>query len=123
MNRTLLAGAFFGLTGVAAAAYANHGIDAALVDKVMSGVRLQQIHGLVLVATGFAAYGNLPGNMARRLKIAAVLFSLGIVLFSGNIYLSNFLGFTALKFLIPFGGITIIAGWLALMWAALSRKN
>jgi uncharacterized membrane protein YgdD (TMEM256/DUF423 family) len=123
MNWTLLAGAFFGLTGVAAAAYANHGIEAALVSKVMSGVRLQQVHGLVLVAAGFATYGNLPAKMVGRLKMMAAVFVLGIVLFSGNIYLSNFLGFKGLTFLIPVGGMVIMVGWLMLIWAGLAGKR
>ncbi len=118
MNKTLFLAAFFGLTAVAAGAYANHGIDPKNTVKVMSAVRLQQVHGLVILAIGLAGYAALPEGLANKLKIATVAFALGIILFSGNIYLIYFAGFKGLSFLVPFGGMTIMAGWVVLMWAA-----
>jgi len=122
MNLTLLLGAVLGLTAVAAGAYAHHGIDPKDTLKVMSAVRLQQVHGLVIVAAGLAFYSNLPTGLKRKLEIVAGLFTLGIVLFSGNIYLIYFVGFKALSFLVPYGGMIVIAGWVVLMWAAVRHR-
>ena len=118
MNKTLALAAFLGLTAVAAAAYANHGIDPKNTIKVISAVRLQQVHTLVILALGLAGYTALPEGLKGKFNIVTVLFTLGIVMFSGNIYLHYFLNFKALGFLVPFGGMTIMAGWLALGWAA-----
>ena len=122
MNYTLLFGAVFGLTAVAAGAYANHGIDSIDTVKVMSAVRLQQVHALVMVAAGLAFYSNLPDGLVRKLKIAVGLFALGIVLFSGNIYLNYFVGFKGLSFLVPYGGMMVMAGWLVIIWVAVRHR-
>jgi len=122
MNFTLLLGAVLGLTAVGAGAYAHHGIDPKDTLKVMSGVRLQQVHALVMVALGLAFYSNLPDALVRKLKIAAGLFALGIVMFSGNIYLNYFAGFKGLSFLVPYGGMMVMAGWVVIMWAAVRHQ-
>jgi len=85
----------------------------------MSAVRLQQVHGLVILALGLAGYMKLPDGLKGKFNFITGLFTLGIIMFSGNIYLHYFLNFKALSFLVPFGGLTIMAGWLALGWAAL----
>jgi len=122
MNKTLLLGAFLGLTGVIAGALVNHWVDPQNAGKVISAVRLQQIHALVIVAIGLSLYVALPDGLARNLKIAVGLFTLGIVLFSGGIYLRYFLGFSIEGTLIPIGGATVMVGWLALMWAGARNK-
>ncbi|WP_138380520.1 DUF423 domain-containing protein [Luteithermobacter gelatinilyticus] len=48
------------------------------------------------------------------LKLAALMFLLGIMLFSGNLYLHAFQEPYALSILIPVGGIFLMAGWLML---------
>lgn len=122
MNATLLLGAFFGLTATIAGALANHWVDPQYMGKVISAVRLHQIHSLAIIAIGLGLYGNLPGRLARMLKISAGLFGIGIVLFSGGIYLHYFLGFSGLSSLVPVGGTVVMVGWLALMWAALRGR-
>ncbi len=122
MNKTLLLGGFLGLTGVIAGALVNHWIDPQNAGKVISAVRLQQIHALVIVAIGLSFYAALPDGLARNLKIAVGLFTLGIALFSGGIYLRYFLGFSIEGILIPIGGTTVMAGWLAVMWAGFRHK-
>lgn len=122
MNPTLLIAALLGLTGVAAAAYANHAIAPENVNTVMLAVRSQQIHALVLLVAGLALHTGIPAPLKRKLKIAATLFVLGMLLFSGNIYLHYFANITAGKFLVPYGGMTIMAGWIVLVWAGLRHK-
>ena len=123
MNFTLLLGAVLGVTAVAAGAYAHHGIDPKDTLKVMSAVRLQQVHALVIVAAGLSFYCDLPDGLKRKLEVVAGLFTLGIVLFSGNIYLNYFASFKLLSFLVPYGGMIVIAGWVVLMWAAVRHRG
>jgi len=47
---------------------------------------------------------------------------LGIVLFSGNIYLNYFVGFKGLSFLVPYGGMMVMAGWLVIIWVAVRHR-
>ena len=122
MNKTLIAGGVFGLTAVAAGAYANHGVEPQHFSKVLSAVRLQQVHSLAILALGLALYANLPAGLASKLKIAAGIFGLGILLFSGGIYLHYFLGVGDLSFLVPIGGMVVMAGWVVVVWAAIKSK-
>jgi len=122
MNLPLLLGAFFGLTAVAAAALTNHRIDPDDVEKVMLAVRSQQLHAIVLVIFGFAAYLPLPSGLQRKINISTFLFTLGILLFSGVIYLKYFVGLSTIGFLVPFGGVTIMLAWLVLIWAGIVSR-
>ncbi len=117
MNLSLIVGAFFGLTAVAAGAYANHGVDPDDVKTVMLAVRYQQLHGIVMVIFGLAYYMPLPSGLQTKLNISAGFLTLGILLFAGIIYLKYFIGFSALGFLVPFGGGALMFGWAVLFWA------
>jgi uncharacterized membrane protein YgdD (TMEM256/DUF423 family) len=70
------------------------------------------VHAVALVALGGAAHGP----MLRPLVVSRVtlLFSVGIVIFSGSLYL---LAVTELRWLgaiTPIGGTAFIVGWLIL---------
>ena len=56
--------------------------------------------------------------------VTAVFFALGIILFSGSLYLFAFSGAKIAGFLTPIGGVCYILGWGTLMLAAfLSRDS
>lgn len=120
---TFLVGAVIGLTAVIAGALANHWVEPQYVGKVISAVRLQQVHGLVILAIGLAFYTNLPSSLVRMLKIAVGIFTLGILLFSGGIYLHYFLKIADLSFLVPIGGATVMVGWLVLIWVGFKHPT
>lgn len=113
----LLLAAFFGFTGVALGAFAAHGLRARLSSEYLAvfqtGVNYQLIHALALLAVALLAQ-HLPGRLAM---FAGSLFTLGILLFSGSLYLLTLSG---LKFGIvtPIGGLAFLGGWLCLGLAA-----
>lgn len=51
----------------------------------------------------------------------AFAFYLGILLFSGSLYLLALTGISSLGIITPFGGLSFITGWLLLALAALRR--
>jgi uncharacterized membrane protein YgdD (TMEM256/DUF423 family) len=65
----------------------------------------------------------------RFLKQAYRLFGLGIIMFSGSLYLlctRNVLGMDGLKILgpiTPVGGLLFVAGWVMLIFAALIKNK
>jgi uncharacterized membrane protein YgdD (TMEM256/DUF423 family) len=77
------------------------------------------------------ALGVLAGALLARTGIAApseawwasLLFAVGIVLFSGSLYLLAVSGTRWLGAVTPVGGVLFIAGWLALAWGILSARN
>lgn len=112
----LLAG-FFGLTGVALGAFAAHGLKSRLgadyLAVFQTGVHYQLIHALALIGVSLLAL-HVP---SRLLGAAGGLFVLGIVLFSGSLYLLTLTGIGKLGIITPFGGTAFLAGWICLILA------
>ena len=108
-----------GATGVGMAAYASHGLgfmaDAAAREAARStlqmAVQMQLLHALALLGVGVWA---LVGPRNRWVCSGAALMLLGVLLFSGLIYLRTFTGIEALRALVPWGGTCLMLGWLAL---------
>lgn len=114
----LLLAAFFGFTGVGLGAFAAHGLKERLSAEYLAifhtGVLYQLIHALALLAVALLAV-QIPG---RLMTCAGVAFALGIVLFSGSLYLLTLTGVTKLGIITPFGGLAFLIGWLMLGLAA-----
>jgi uncharacterized membrane protein YgdD (TMEM256/DUF423 family) len=130
MHRGFLsAGAILGALAVALGAFGAHGLenltdDSKTLHGFTTGVEYQMYHALALLAVGIL-FDKIPH---RLLGWAGTCFSLGVLLFSGSLYLLTFLKIqnsTATKFvgpITPLGGIFFIAGWVFLL-AAVTRKN
>jgi uncharacterized membrane protein YgdD (TMEM256/DUF423 family) len=115
MNVWLLVAAVNGFIAVAAGAFGAHGLKGRLDTHALSvfetGARYQMYHAL---AIGLAAIAS--RDSAARL--ACVLFLVGIILFSGSLYLLAVTDTRAFGFVTPFGGLAFLAGWAALTWSA-----
>ena len=111
--------AVFGLTGVAMAAYASHGLgftaDAALREATRStlqmAVQQQMFHALALLGVGMV---SLKAGGNRWICAAGGLFTVGVLLFSGLIYLRTFTGIETFRPFVPWGGPCLMLAWLAL---------
>ena len=83
-KRILLAAAVFGLLAVILGAFGAHGLKGSLTDAQLetwkTGVNYQFYHTLALLFLSLV-----PGN--KFVKTAFYAFTIGIVLFSGSIYL------------------------------------
>lgn len=120
----LLIAALSGLIAVALGAFGAHGLKGYLapylMDVYQTGVQYQFYHTLALLAVAVLALRE-PG---RALSVAGWCFTLGIVLFSGSLYLLAFSGTHWLGAVTPIGGLAFLVGWAALAYSAiqLSRK-
>src|SRR5690606_23612501 len=114
----LLLAAFFGLTGVALGAFAAHGLKSRLgadyLAVFQTGVQYQLIHALALFGVALFAL-QAP---SRLLTAAGVFFALGVLLFSGSLYLLTLTGVSKLGIITPIGGTAFLAGWICLLLAA-----
>ena len=114
----LMLAAFFGFTGVGLGAFAAHGLKNRLSADYLAifhtGVTYQLVHALALFGVALLAV-HLPG---RLVGWAGYLFVLGIVLFSGSLYLLTLTGISKLGMITPIGGLCFLAGWLCLGLAA-----
>jgi uncharacterized membrane protein YgdD (TMEM256/DUF423 family) len=114
----LMLAAFFGFTGVALGAFAAHGLKNSLSAEYLAifhtGVMYQLVHTLALLAVALLAV-QIPG---RLMTWAGISFVVGMVLFSGSLYLLTMTGVTRLGIITPFGGLAFLVGWLLLGLAA-----
>jgi uncharacterized membrane protein YgdD (TMEM256/DUF423 family) len=113
-------GAVAGFVGVALGAFGAHALRARLsadhLAAFETGVRYQLVHALALVLVGV-----LIGRRPARLSTAAGwCFTVGIVLFSGSLYVLSITGTTAVGVVTPLGGLFFLAGWACL---ALTKIN
>lgn len=113
----VLLAALFGFTGVALGAFAAHGLRGRLSPEYLAvfqtGVLYQLVHALALLGVGLLALHW----RSRLLGAAGGLFALGILLFSGSLYLLT-LSSLKLGMVTPLGGVCFLAGWLCLVLAA-----
>lgn len=119
MNRTFWTLAcLFGFIAVAAGAFGAHALRSRLAPDMLAvwetAARYQMYHALALLAVALAA-GRWPGG---GWALAGWLFTAGIVVFSGSLYLLAFSGVRWLGAVTPLGGPCLLAGWIALALAA-----
>ena len=119
MHRTFWTlGCVFGFLAVAAGAFGAHALRARLGAEMLAvwetAARYQMYHALALLAVAMAA-GRAP---AGGWTAAGWLFTAGIVVFSGTLYLLAFTGTRWLGAVTPLGGLCLLAGWVALALAA-----
>ena len=114
----LMLAAFFGFTGVALGAFAAHGLKSRLTPEYLAifhtGVTYQLVHTLALLGVALLAT-QLPG---RLITWAGASFAIGILLFSGSLYVLTLTGVSKLGIITPFGGLAFLIGWLCLGLAA-----
>lgn len=114
----LMLAAFFGFTGVALGAFAAHGLKNRLSADYLAifhtSVTYQLVHTLALLGVALLAT-HIPG---RIVTWAGISFVIGILLFSGSLYLLTLTGISKLGIITPLGGVAFLIGWLCLGLAA-----
>jgi uncharacterized membrane protein YgdD (TMEM256/DUF423 family) len=123
VDRTfLILGAVLGAAGVAAGAFAGHGLRARLSTEMLAtfetGVRYHLLHALALVAVAWAET-RFP---SPAVGLAGWLFVAGVLLFSGSLYLLALGAPRTLGMITPLGGLAFILGWLALAYGGWQGK-
>jgi len=126
-KKILLGAAFLGITAIILGAFGAHALKKVLsVEQLQSfevGVRYQMYHALFLLFIGVFAFLN-----EKERLLIFWLTILGVLFFSGSIYLLATNGITNLKtkFLgpvTPVGGLLLILAWGYLFYAILSKKQ
>lgn len=114
---TLTIAAVLGAVAVALGAFAAHGLRSQLSERLLEvfqiGVQYQFYHVFALLLVGLL----LQRDDSRGLRWAAVLFLLGILIFSGSLYVLALSGVHWLGVITPLGGSAFIAGWLVLAFS------
>ena len=106
-----IAAAAAGACAVILGALGAHALHARLSPQMLdvwrTAVQFQFWHALTLLACALA-------RRTHATHLAAVLFTLGIVLFCGSLYALALGAPHAVGLVTPLGGLAFIAGWIAL---------
>lgn len=121
--------ALLGMTGVGVAAYAAHGLGFIADEQTRELARttlqqtmlMQMLHALALLGVGlWARQDAAAGRRASLwLHLAGGLQLLGVLVFCGLIYLRILGGVDSLRQFVPWGGTSLMLGWLLLGIAGL----
>lgn len=112
-------GSLCALLSVAIGAFGAHGLEGRLTADMMenyqTGVQYQMMHSLGLLVVGLLS-GFMPES--GHLRRAGWSMLIGIIVFSGSLYVLSITGITKLGMITPIGGVAFIFGWLSLILAA-----
>ena len=117
-------GALSAAKSVALGAAAQHGLKPYLAANDIGGwfgVALQyhQLHSVALILCGIAL---LVVGENRLLKWSGVAFLVGLLMFSGNLYLRSLFDIHLFHAVTPVGGMSFMTGWVLLAVGVL-RSN
>ncbi len=111
-------GAICAFLAVALGAFGAHGLKSVVTPEMLevykTGVTYHMWHALALLAIGLLCQQS--GNRPWLLR-AGWLMLVGIMLFSGSLYLLVLLQLKWLGMITPFGGLCLLAGWFCLLMA------
>lgn len=124
MNKYITIGAFFGILAVVIGAFGAHGLENMLstnaLERYHTGVEYQFYHVGALLIIGIL-FNQDNKRHSRLLKFAGIAFTLGIILFSGSLYLYALTGIAKLGMITPFGGLAFIIGWFLLFLIGIKK--
>lgn len=119
----ITAGILFMIFGVALGAFGAHALknllEAYQLQIWKTANEYQFYHALGLILLGL--WGLQMEGLDRLAATGGVLLTLGILLFSGSLYLLALTGVGGLGLLTPIGGLSFIAGWICWL-ASVSRR-
>lgn len=123
----LITAAVLGLTAIVLGAFAAHGLKSLLFEPDIAifetGVRFQMYHALFLLFVGQSTL--LSEKYQRTIFLLTVI---GVVCFSGSIYLLATNDLTAFDFkkialVTPLGGTLLIAAWASMLAGFVKMKH
>ena len=109
-------GAFFAATAVGAGAFGAHALKTIVSPSSLAiyetAVRYQMYHAIGLFVVAWLCHET----TARWVAKAGWLFFVGILLFSGSLYMMALGGIPWMGAVTPLGGLAFVAGWLCIAW-------
>lgn len=113
-----------GFIAVGLGAFAAHGLKNRLPEDLLAifqtGVQYQMYHALALFGVGLLA---MQLSDSTLLRASGWAFVIGIVIFSGSLYVLSLSGVRWLGAITPIGGVAFLTGWGLLAIAMLAGRT
>ena len=122
-RKYFLIGAIFAAIAIALGAFGAHGLKEIVSERMLqnfeTGVRYQMYGalGLMLIALASTVVKDY-----KKLATGAMLIVVGMIIFSGSLYIMALTGATILGAITPIGGVSLIAGWSFVVWGIVVNK-
>ncbi|WP_405097611.1 DUF423 domain-containing protein [Oceanobacillus sp. FSL H7-0719] len=114
MKFFLLLGVINGFLSVALGAFGAHGLEGKVTEKQLAtwekAVDYQMFHAVALFVTGFIMAKFQSGSLTA----AGWMFLIGIILFSGSLYIYSTTAIKTFAMITPIGGVAFLIGWILL---------
>ncbi|WP_312753458.1 DUF423 domain-containing protein [Rummeliibacillus suwonensis] len=121
MKFNMIAGAVFALLSVAFGAFGAHALKDVLTEHYAAvwetAVQYQMFHAIGLIVIGILMSKSLLGP-TPMLSRAGVLMFIGVILFSGSLYVLAITQIKILGAITPIGGVLFLVAWLMVILAA-----
>lgn len=115
MKGSIISGAVHGFIAVSLGAFGAHALENVLDDYGQgiwdTAVQYQMFHAVGLLLIGVLMSAKLFGEV-KQLKIAMIYFNLGILFFSGSLYILALTGISKLGAITPIGGVFFLSSWV-----------
>jgi uncharacterized membrane protein YgdD (TMEM256/DUF423 family) len=124
-NTHIQIAAVLGALAVGIGAFGAHGLADILAshgraETFETAVKYHFYHTLAILAVAILSI-KFPDN--KNLNRAGILFLIGILIFSGSLYILSLSGITWLGAITPLGGVAFILGWIFLFLASRTFKS
>jgi uncharacterized membrane protein YgdD (TMEM256/DUF423 family) len=120
MKILLIIAAINGFLAVMLGAFGAHGLEGKISEKMLNtwdkAVQYQMFHTVALFVTAILA---MKANVS--LNGAGWFFFIGIILFSGSLYIYSVSGIKIFAMITPLGGVAFLIGWVLLCIAVLKH--
>ena len=115
--------AFAAALSVVLGAFGTHGLESSLTPRSMATFKIA-VHYQFLHSLAIFVLVSLPNDLvnSRLVSWAAKSFLVGIIMFSGSLYILLYSGFSWLGMITPLGGVAFIIGW-ALIFFSVKRPQ
>ena len=124
--RFLIIAGLLGFTGVLAGTVAAHVIQKHITpDKLetfKTGVQYHLWHALAVLGVAALAASS-GGRCSRCVSAAGWLFTLGVLLFSGSLYVYALSDVKVFAHVAPVGGTMLMIGWICLIVAGFAKRS
>ena len=118
----IVLGSLFAFLSVAAGAFGAHALKSILDPSMLivyeTAAKYQMYHALA----SFVVAWQMTRLPTSRVSLAGWLFCLGIILFSGSLYIVAGTGLKGFGAVTPLGGVAFLTGWAILGWTAWRQK-
>lgn len=116
MKIFIIIGAINAMMSVGLGAFGAHALEGKIepryLDVWQTAVSYQMFHSLGIIAIGIIS-GNVPAS--ALLTWSGWIMTVGIIIFSGSLYILSTSGIKILGAITPIGGVAFIVSWLLLI--------